>query len=80
MRTADRAWLVMVAGIVLYEVTAPRDELLSEGWDRYMKSSRVAATACPFLVAGHLTNVLPIWADPLQWLFLIGKKLRNLTP
>lgn len=79
MRPADKAWLTMAAGIVAYELIAPDEELLSAGWDRYMlgdrKVKRVAAHATPFLVAGHLTNRLPIWADPIALVFRAAKWL-----
>ncbi|QCG78071.1 hypothetical protein SEA_LILIZI_110 [Mycobacterium phage Lilizi] len=79
MRPADKAWATMATGIFLYEAFAKDDELLSEGWDRYMKSHPVIAFAGPFLVAGHLTNTLPPWADPIHQSFLllghVAKKL-----
>lgn len=73
MRAADHAWLAMAAGIILYECTAREDELLSEGWDRYMVKNPVLATATPFFVAGHLTNLLPVWADPIAQVFRFVK-------
>jgi hypothetical protein len=76
MRPADKAWLVMATGIVIYEACADDGELLSEGWDRYLTGKRkVAAYTTPFLVAGHLTNLLPLWLDPIALVFRLIQRL-----
>ncbi|MGH3956493.1 MAG: DUF7427 family protein [Mycobacterium sp.] len=66
MRTADRAWLALGAGIVAYELAAPRGELLSEGVDRYLARRPWLTRAVVVVLAAHLLNVLPEPVDPLH--------------
>ncbi|AYQ98523.1 hypothetical protein SEA_REPTAR3000_37 [Mycobacterium phage Reptar3000] len=67
MRPADRAWLALVAGVVAYEVFAPRGELLSEGMDRYLAGRWAWPTRAAVVVtAAHLLNVLPDRIDPIH--------------
>lgn len=82
MRPADYAWLTMAAGIVAYEVAARDGDLLSDGWDRYATHEKpwvaTLAKLAPFIVAGHLSNAWPNWADPIHLGFVGIRKLRRL--
>ena len=69
VRPADKAWLALVTYIVLYEALCEAGELMSEGYDRYVDKHPVAARVAPFVVAAHLTNLLPTQLDPLAWVF-----------
>lgn len=64
MRTSDRAWLTLAAGVVAYDVLCPRGEMLSEASARYTEQQRLAWTATVIYIAGHLLHV---WGerDPL---------------
>jgi len=64
MKSKARGWLVMVAGIVAYEVSAPEGELLSHGADRYLEAHPWLTRAVVCVTAAHLINVLPRWCDP----------------
>jgi hypothetical protein len=67
--TAPRAWAVMAAGIVAYELAAPPGELLSEGVDRALEKSPLAKAATLVLIGAtalHLANALPDAIDPFK--------------
>lgn len=74
MRPADRAWIVLGASVLAYEIVA--DDLLSMAADRWMERhpwlTRVAIAA----VAMHLCNAIPERLDPLHWLFRLKRPLR----
>ncbi|QFG11457.1 hypothetical protein I5G87_gp33 [Mycobacterium phage Ekdilam] len=65
MRCADRAWLALGAGVVAYEVAAPRGELLSEGVDRYLTRRKWTTRVVVVGLAAHLLNLIPQRFDPL---------------
>lgn len=70
--TAGRAWAAIGLGVLAYEVSCPRGELLSEGVDRALEKHRAATLACIGITALHLCNLLPKNADPfhkvVEWL------------
>lgn len=68
MPAADRAWLALAAGIVAYEVAAPRGELLSEGVDRYLARKPWLTRLVVVGIAAHLLNLIPAKVDPLHQL------------
>lgn len=65
MRPADIAWSAMLGVIIAYEIAAPVNELLSEGWDRYLVSRPITARVVPIMLALHLINALPRSVDPV---------------
>ncbi|ADL71054.1 hypothetical protein SEQ_HALENA_89 [Mycobacterium phage Halena] len=71
MRPSDVAWLALAAGIVGYEIAAPPGELLSEGWDRYLRRFPVAARVLPLIVTLHVINALPERFDPVHRLSVL---------
>lgn len=64
MRCSDWGWLALLAGVAVYEFTAPPDELLSHGADRYVEAHPWLVRSLVVVTAAHLINVLPKWADP----------------
>lgn len=80
MRPADKAWLVLCAGIIAYEAAAIEGELLSEGFDRYIAqdqgAKRLLAMVIPWLLAAHLTNAVPEAIDPISMGFRLMRRLR----
>ncbi|AFN37731.1 hypothetical protein FGG44_gp37 [Mycobacterium phage MacnCheese] len=66
MRCSDKAWLALGAGVVAYEIAAPRGELLSEGVDRYLSRRPWTTHAVVVGLALHLLNLLPERLDPLN--------------
>ncbi len=81
MRAADKAWLVLCAGIIAYEAVAIEGELLSEGYDRYIATEhaakRLLAMAVPWVIAAHLTNTFPNEVDPISLGFRAMRRLRR---
>ena len=71
MRPADKAWLTLAAGILAYEIAAPRGELMSEGVDRYLEGRPWLTRAVVAAVAGHLLNLTPHRIDPLHLIGLL---------
>ncbi|MGH3953256.1 MAG: DUF7427 family protein [Mycobacterium sp.] len=68
MAAADRAWLALAAGVVAYEVAAPRGELLSEGVDRYLACKPWLTRLVVVGLGAHLLNLIPAQVDPLHQL------------
>ena len=68
MRTSDRAWIVLAASIVTYEVVAQPDELMSEAVDRYLESRPWFTRIAVAIVSAHLLNIIPPKLDPLHQL------------
>ena len=77
MRPADRAWLVLAAGVIAYDLLAPPGETLSEGVDRYLSRRPWLTKLLVLGVAKHLTNEVAPWADPVALGFGV---LRALLP
>ncbi len=71
MRPADRAWAVLGAGVVAYEIAA--DDLLSDAADRHPWITRLAVAT----VGLHLLGAVPDRYDPLHWLFGVKRLLRR---
>lgn len=74
LRPGDVAWLALAATIVIYEIAAPREELLSDAADRYRAARPIATHAAIILVAGHLARVWPRRLDPLCWIANLGRR------
>jgi hypothetical protein len=68
MRTSDRAWVVLAAAIVTYEVVAQPEELMSEAVDRYLESRPWLTRLAVVVVSAHLLNAIPLRFDPLHQL------------
>lgn len=66
MRVADRAWLGLAAGVVVYEALAPSGELLSHGAERYRRHHPVLTHGVIVYVAAHLAGLWPARVDPLH--------------
>ncbi len=58
---ADIAWLVIVVGAIIYELTA--DDLLSEAANRYTAAHPYLTRLFIAAIAGHLAGVLPAPTD-----------------
>jgi len=64
MRPADAAWIVLVAGVVVWDVACPREEMLSEGVDRYLERRPWLTRMVVAVTAAHILNLLPKRVDP----------------
>lgn len=73
MRTADRAWLVLGAGVVGYDLSARDGELMSEAVDRYLLRRPWLTRAVIAVTAAHLANVIPARCDPFTFAWRIRR-------
>lgn len=67
-RPGMAAWVGVVGGILIYEVLAPDNELMSEAVDRAIAKHPILTRVLIFLVALHLSNLLPPRIDPFYYL------------
>lgn len=63
MRASDKAWVVLGAGILAWDVLCPRGEMLSDGTARYMASRPVLTGSVIAYTACHLAHVIPARLD-----------------
>jgi hypothetical protein len=68
MKHGDVAWIVVAAGIVIYEAAAPKGELLSEAVDRYRARHPFITNTVIAYVSLHLLRQWPRHIDPLHQL------------
>lgn len=68
MRTAEKAWIGLGAGILAYEILCPPEELLSEGMDRLIEKHPIATRAIIGAFALHLANLVPEKIDGIHHL------------
>lgn len=66
MITGERAWLVLAVAVALYEIAAPKDQLLSEAVDRWLAKRPWMTRAVVVLTAAHLLNLIPQRVDPFH--------------
>lgn len=64
--TGEKAWVALTLGIILYEMFAPPQQLLSEAIDRLLLRHPVLVRVGIMLVALHLINALPTKLDPIH--------------
>jgi len=68
MKPGDWAWAALAAGIIGYEIGAPRGQLLSERVDAYRNAHPVVTFAVLTYIPLHLARVWPRQVDPLHQL------------
>jgi hypothetical protein len=73
MRSSERAWVALVAGVVAYEIYAEDGELLSHQVDRWLEEHPILTWTVTVFTAAHLLNVLHPYVDPFAWVFKLGK-------
>lgn len=76
LKRSDLAWCALALGVVLYDVTAPEGETLSEACDRYLERRPTLTRIAVMVVARHLLNDVDPRFDPLALLF-VGVKALN---
>jgi hypothetical protein len=77
MYAADRAWIVLGAGVLVYDMAAPDGQTLSEGADRYMLRHRWLVRGVSFALAAHVCNLVAPRYDGIHWLFVLSRKWRR---
>ena len=66
MRASERAWVALAIGVLGYAVTAPKGELMSHAFDRFLERHPYLTWGATVIVAAHLLNVLPSRVDPIR--------------
>lgn len=67
-RPADRAWLALAAGVVVWDAGCKSDEMLSDASRRYTVAQPVVWRFVVLYTAGHLIHLWsPKW-DGFTWL------------
>lgn len=67
MRPADRAWLALGIGIIIWDMCGP--ETLSSASQRYAKAQPHLTLTFVGYLAAHLLGFIPQRIDPLHLLF-----------
>lgn len=65
MKPGDWAWTALAAGVIAYEIFAPKGELLSQAADRYRTHQPIPTYLIIAYIAGHLARIWPQRIDPL---------------
>lgn len=66
MQPDDRAWLVLGAGILAWDLTCPPGQTLSDAAARYHRARPWTARLLVAYLAGHLLGWWPACGDPLR--------------
>lgn len=67
MTPSVRAWLVLAAGIIGWDLIAPRGHTLSEQVDRWLEKYPLVTWIVGGIIFGHLYNLIrPTLLDPLH--------------
>lgn len=76
MRYSTKAWIGLVAYIVVAEIKAPKDDMLSHAYDTWLQHpvGKILAPAVTLVTAAHLLNYLEEAYDPYHLLFFARKK------
>lgn len=74
---SDRAWIVLGASILAWDVTCSDGQTLSEAADRYLLRHPWLVRCVAFAVAAHLSNTVPDRWDVVHWLFVSTRRWRR---
>lgn len=72
---ANRAWLILAAGVIGYDLWCKPGETLSEGADKWILKHPWLARLGLGVVAVHVANLVPAKADPIHLGFNAAKRL-----
>jgi hypothetical protein len=75
--TGEKAWACLGLVIVVYEIVAPENELLSEVVDRFLVSHPIVTRTIVIGLALHLINLLPEQIDPLHHTAIAVRRHRS---
>jgi hypothetical protein len=78
MTPSVRARLVLAAGVIAYDLAAPRGHTLSEQVDRWLVSHPLLTWTVGGIVAAHTMNLIPKpeLLDPIHLIFTAGRRWR----
>lgn len=77
LQPADRAWIALGAGVLLWDLLAPEGQTLSEGADKYMVHHKWITRAVGVALVGHVCNMIRPRYDIVHWLFVLSRKWRR---
>lgn len=77
MTPSVRAWLVLAAGIIGWDLIAPRGHTLSEQVDRWLEKYPLVTWIVGGIIFGHLLNVTPARVDPVHLIFTAGRSWKD---
>jgi hypothetical protein len=80
MYASDKAWIVLGAGVLLWDLAAAEGQTLSEGADRYMDHHPWVTRSVGVALVAHVCNFLPNRWDPVHGLFVLSRRWRRLNP
>ena len=66
MKHGDAAWAALGLAVLVYELSAPPGQLLSEAVDKYRDRHPILTNTVIVFLAGHLLRVWPRPIDPLH--------------
>lgn len=66
-----KQWAVagLAGGAILYDLTCPKNQTISEGFDHLLERYPVASRTIGAVIVGHLFNIIPPKYDPIHRLF-----------
>ena len=68
MKHGDAAWAAIGLAVLVYELSAPPGQLLSEAVDKYRDRHPILTNSLILFLAGHLLRIWPRPIDPLHQL------------
>ena len=77
LRHGDAAWLALAAVVLVYELVAPKDELLSEACDRYRNRHPRGVFGLVAYLAGHLLRTWPPQLDALHQMARLANRVKD---
>lgn len=76
LQPSTKAWIILVSGVVTYDLFAKPGQTLSEGVDRFLDHSPIAKAVtlgAIAVTAGHLSNAIPQKYDPIHRVVNYGR-------
>lgn len=77
MTPSVRAWLVLAAGVIAYDLAAPKGHTLSEQVDRWLEKYPRTTWAVGGILFGHLLNITPGHLDVVHLTFTAGRRWKD---
>jgi hypothetical protein len=79
-RRGGLGWALVAIGILIWDLTAPEDQQLTDAWRRANRRGPVSAAlvgAAWAVTTAHLYGLIPARFDPLHMIYLSRVALRN---
>lgn len=76
MHPSDKAWIVLGAGVLAWDISCSDGDTLSEACDRYMLRHPWLVRGLSFALAAHVCNLVKPSCDPIHWAFRLTRLVR----